>query len=150
VIFNIELAMNKAKKLYVGQSLIESVVTLGVVLLLVTGIVVGTTSSLRYAENSKARSVATQFAQEGLEIARNDRDMGWSTFARSGTFCVDTAGVYTAPPCAPIDGRFTRQLIYSYDQVLKQVTVETVVSWVESAAPTQKEVRLQTMFTKWK
>ena len=138
--------MNKQKYNYSGQSLVESVVTLGVVLLLVTGIVVGTTSSLRYAENSKARSTATQYAQEGLELARNERDAGWSAFAHSGTFCTVPLG--SPPPCSPMDSRFTRTLIYTYDALKKQVAVQSVVSWIEGGVT--KTTTLQTTLTDWK
>ena len=57
-----------------GASLIESVVTLGVVILLITGLVVSMTSSLQSAQASKSRSLAVQYAQEALEIVRQERD----------------------------------------------------------------------------
>ncbi len=133
---------------YHGQSLVESVVTLGVVVLLVTGLIVGTTASLRYAETSRLRTYATQYAQEGLELARKERDAGWAVFARSGTFCADAAGVILPNSCAQIDNRYTRLLTYSYDVGTQSVVVISTVSWIESGI--QKEVILQTTLTNWK
>lgn len=140
--------MKQYTRYYAGQSLIESVVTLGVVILLVAGLIVGTTASLRYAENSRARTVATQYAQEGLELARTERDKGWAAFARNGSFCVGSSGAIPTSPCTKLDVRFSRTLIYAYDVANQQVIVQSVVSWVEGG--TEKNITLQTTLTNWK
>lgn len=140
------------KKIYVGQSLVESVITLGVVILLVTGLVIGTTSALSYAQDSRMRSLATQYAAEGLEIARRERDAGWTAFARSGSFCVDETALIPSEPCQLIGGRFTRMLTYTPDTStteVHQVIVTSVVYWVDRNAET-KSISLQTTFTDWK
>lgn len=142
----------KRKTLFIGQSLVESVITLGVVILLVTGLVIGTTSALSYAQDSRTRSVATQYASEGLEIARRERDAGWTAFARSGTFCVDASAAIPSDPCQLIAGRFTRTLTYVPDTTtteVHQVVVTSVVSWIDRDAET-KSLSLQTTFTNWK
>ncbi|MFH0749860.1 MAG: hypothetical protein V1917_03025 [Candidatus Gottesmanbacteria bacterium] len=140
--------MIRNKQQYHGQSLVESVVTLGVVVLLVTGLIVGTTSSLRYAENSRSRSRATQYAQEGIELARKERDAGWIAFARTGMFCVDRSGAIPSDPCELIDNRFTRELRYEYDVGNMNVNVQSSVSWIEGGAT--KNITLQTTLTDWK
>ncbi len=133
-----------------GQSLVESVVTLGVVILLVTGLVVGTTSSLKYAQSSKSRSVATQYAAEGLELARKERDAGWVAFARDGNFCVGATGEIPTEPCTLIDGKYTRTLTYTCDNVLdpQSVIVVSTVTWIEGG--TTKTIVVQTTLTNWK
>ncbi len=138
----------KHKRHYCGQSLVESVVTLGVVILLVTGLIVGTTSSLRYAENSRTRTRATQYAQEGIELARKERDAGWAVFARTGTFCVGRAGTIPTDPCDVLDGRFTRMLTYTYDVSNQSVIVQSAVRWIEGGI--EKNITLQTTLTNWK
>jgi len=67
-----------------GQSLVEMIVVIGVVVLLTTGIVVGTTTSLSRSETSETRSQALSYAQEGIELARGLRDAGWNTFTALG------------------------------------------------------------------
>lgn len=131
-----------------GQSLVESVVTLGVVILLVTGLVVGTTSALKYAQSSRARSTATQYAAEGLELARKERDSGWSSFARNGSFCVDTSGVIPSDPCVALENKYSRTVTYIYDDIAESVIVTSVVSWAEGEET--KEISLQTTLTNWK
>ena len=136
------------KKTFKGQSLVESVVTLGVVVLLVTGLIVGTTSSLKYAQSSRSRNVATQYASEGLELARKERDNGWIAFARSGIFCVGPNGTIPTEPCVLLDGQYTRTLTYTYDAVAGAVVVQAEVAWIEGG--TKKTITLQTTLTNWK
>lgn len=138
----------KRYSFYHGQSLVESVVTLGVVVLLVTGLIVGTTSSLRFAENSRTRTYATQYAQEGLELARKERDAGWAAFARNGEFCVGQSGLIPTDPCEMINNRYTRTLTYTYSALNQSVIVSSKVSWIESGV--DKNITLQTTLTNWK
>ncbi len=138
------------KRVKKGQSLVESVVTLGVVILLVTGLVVGTTSALKYAQSSRARSIATQYAAEGLELARRERDSGWGAFARAGTFCVGSSGTISSEPCDALDAVYSRTLTYTLDNAddPQMVTVVSSVTWVEGAE--NKILSLQTTLTNWK
>jgi Tfp pilus assembly protein PilV len=72
-----------------GQSLIEVLVALGIVAIVVTSIASIITNSLGNTEYSKDLNTATKFAQEGLEIARSDRNSNYATFASlNATFCV--------------------------------------------------------------
>ncbi len=133
-----------------GISLIEAVVTLGVVMLLISGLVVGMTSSLQNAQASKARGVAVQSAQAALEIIREERDSNWTTFASrdvtgTGTnYCMDGTGQLTVvnESCLRIV-TFTKNLIDP-----GQMDVVVTVSWVEGN--TIKNVTLKTKYTQWK
>jgi len=134
-----------------GASLIESVVTLGVVILLITGLVVSMTSSLQSAQASKSRSLAVQYAQEALEIVRQERDSNWNTFASrdvSGThtdYCMSSSGQLSTPPelsCSRIV-TFTKNIIDP-----GQMDVVVMVSWTEGSEI--KNVFLKTTYTQWK
>jgi Tfp pilus assembly protein PilV len=70
----------RSKRYNNGQSLVEVIVATAVVVLLATGLVVGTTSALRASIASRARSEGTKLVQQGLEIARHDRELGWADF----------------------------------------------------------------------
>jgi len=136
-----------------GQSLVEAVVTLGVVILLVSGLVVGSTLSLGRAGNSKSRSLATTYAQEGLELARRERDAGWSQFVsvRSGRFCVEeSAIVEPATPCPIIGGAFYRELVFTpgTEDPVKTMNVISTVSWYQGNQ--EEHVILETQLTNWK
>lgn len=75
-----------------GQTLVEVVVVIALVVILITGIVSGTTSTLSQNKESQLRSSALQLAREGLEIVRYTRDQGWDSFAQLGdpptTYCL--------------------------------------------------------------
>ncbi|OGC38001.1 hypothetical protein A2155_01905 [candidate division WWE3 bacterium RBG_16_52_45] len=68
-----------------GQSLVEAVVAIGIALIVVTGLVVLAVGAVRSATLSRNRSVAVQYAQEGLEALRSVRDRDFTDLPDSGT-----------------------------------------------------------------
>lgn len=142
------------KKSTKGQTLAEVVVAIGVVVLLVTGLVVGTSVSLKASQYGKARSQAVQYAQEAIEIARNVRDNGWTTFATYGgvspvSWCLDKSGVWTAmsDSCsANIDNFYTRQVTLTW--IDPKMKVDVSVSWIDGNKT--YTMPITTYFTQWK
>lgn len=143
-----------------GQSLVEMIVIVGMVILLVTGIVAGTTASLSRSETSKVRSAALSFAQEGIELARGQRDNGWNAFMSMGSpggilYCVNS----NSPPdwtaggtCPPnVDSTFTRSVTLKFDPVagIPTMTVISQVKWGDTTNPSNS-VQLTTYLTQWK
>jgi len=63
-----------------GQTLIEIILALSVVVLIITGITFAVTSSIKNATFSKNQNLATQYAQQGMEIVRAIRDRSWTAF----------------------------------------------------------------------
>lgn len=59
-----------------GQTLIEVLVAFGIAVTLVSVITVTVIFALSSTQFSKNKSLATQYAQEGMEIARRIRDAG--------------------------------------------------------------------------
>lgn len=149
-----------------GQTLIETVVVLGIVVLLVTGIVSATIASLKASQNNRARSIATKLIQEGLEIARSDRDASWSQFINlSGSYCFDNNkqtyfGLIPGDPnnCSsfpyvilpPLSINFIRYTTFSKQSVggYDQMSVLVTVKWTESGQ--SRSSRTETYFTQWK
>jgi type II secretory pathway pseudopilin PulG len=133
-----------------GQTLVEIIVVVGVVVLLVTGLVIGTTSSLRIGEAGKIRSQAVKLAQEGIELARTVRDTQWSSFAAmNGAYCLGETNVWTPATgiCAVnIGTTFTRTVDFAF--VDPRMTVTATVTWQDSNGT--KQTSLKTYFTKWK
>lgn len=137
-----------------GQTLVEAVVVIGVVVLLVTGLIAGTTSSLRSAASGKIRSQAVRFTQEGIEHMRALRDENWTNFQiNSGTYCYGSDGVLIATAtetCAPnivtTEGSFIRMITFSWQDPRMVVMVR--VSYPEGEGI--KNVEFTTYFTKWR
>ncbi|MBI3342611.1 hypothetical protein HY032_00445 [Candidatus Gottesmanbacteria bacterium] len=137
-----------------GQTLAEVVVAIGVVVLLVTGLVVGTSVSLKASQYGKARSQAVQYAQEAVEVSRKLRDSGWINFSAYGDvtpkpWCLDKAGVWTAMSGAcstNIDSYYTRQVTFTWDD--PRMKTDVVVSWTDGNK--SYTVPISTYFTQWK
>lgn len=139
-----------------GQTIVEAIVVLGVVVLLVTGLIAGTTSSLRSVQAGRTRSVALKFAEQGMEFIRNLRNQQWSTFqSNSGLYCLDSSMTLTElafPPCTinitTPEGAFARSINFTWDNIDEKMTVVATVSYIEGSQ--SKNVTLTSYFTNWK
>jgi Tfp pilus assembly protein PilV len=140
-----------------GQSLIELLTALAVVLLVIVALVRATTISLRSSSFSKAQSQATAYAQEAIEWVRAERDKDWDEFStRAGvTFCLNSEPVswLSEGICSADDytlgGRFKREAtLTSVDGEVNQVEVRVVVSWLESGGEHQSQIT--TYLTNWR
>ncbi len=134
-----------------GQSLVEAVVVIGMVILMVGGLIVGTTVSIRASESGKFRSQAVKYTQEGIEYARNLRNLGWADFrAKTGDWCLDKAKVLTpanAGTCPiNVDTIFSRKLSLSWSDPRMSVTV--TVNWNDGSG--EHVSQATTYFTEWR
>lgn len=134
-----------------GQSLVEIIVAVGVVILLVMGIVVATTTSLRSGQRGKDKSLAVKYAQEGIELVRDLRNQGWIDFqSRDGLWCLAKDGTWTKSlgTCdANIDNLYTRGVTFGWDAGNSRMNVVVVVSWSDGDIP--RDVKLETFLTQW-
>ena len=121
-----------------GQTIVEAIVVLGIVVLLVTGLIAGTTSSLRSVQAGRTRSQALKYAEEGIEVVRNLRNNeGWSTFTGyAGSHFLDTS----------LDETFKREVDLTLDGTT--MTVVVTVSYTDGSET--KNVTLTSYFTDWK
>lgn len=134
-----------------GQTIVEAIVVLGIVVLLVTGLIAGTTSSLRSVQSGKIKSQALKYAEEGMEYARNLRNQDWSVFqAKSGSYCLDSSLTLTpGSACAlTADDIFTRGITFTWDLNNNNMTVVVAVGYIEGSQT--KNVTLTTYFTNWR
>jgi hypothetical protein len=142
-----------------GQSLVEAVVAVGMVILLVTGLVSATTSTLRFGQMSKDRTQALQYAKEGLEIVRIIKEANWNDIPLvTQTHCLSkgqqTLGGEVLGECPhDIDGKFSRTLTFSDDgshciaaESCRKVTM--TVGWEETGV--DRIVTLTSYITNWR
>jgi type II secretory pathway pseudopilin PulG len=140
--------------------LIESVVATMLVVLLVTGLISGTTAALRAGQAGRNRSQANKYSQEGIEMARNLRNAGWVPFfSRADVapqvqlWCLAKDNAWPGSPATGIadcdlniDGMFGRSISFSWDD--PRMIVVASVRWNEGSAPHQSQ--LTTYFTQWR
>lgn len=138
-----------------GQTLIEVIVGLAVLSLVLVAVVSGVAVSIKGSRTSKNQTLATRYAQEGLEWIRERRDeIGWGPFLAAlradnvfgVTYCLPDLSVYDVP-LAPGDGLpdascvnnpisgtpFTREMTITYEPSAspRWIQAEVVVSWAE-------------------
>jgi len=64
-------------KLQIGQSLIEMIIAIAIILTGLIGALALTISNLSGAQESNTRIVASNLAREGIDVVRNIRDTNW-------------------------------------------------------------------------
>ena len=145
-----------------GQSLVEVVVAFGVVIIIATALLSSTLVSIKATRISKTRTQGLKYAQEGIEFARNLRDNNdWAEFQLLAggepegyalIYCVDKTLTWPTPSgaCASpnIDGEYTRDITFTWDDVTSQMAVNSSVTWNEGS--TTKTSEFTTTFTQWK
>lgn len=73
-----------------GVILIEAILALGVIVIILTALVTALITASSSSSFSKEQSLATGYAQEGLEIARNDKEKDFESFLTlNGDYCLD-------------------------------------------------------------
>lgn len=73
-----------------GQGLIEALIALGAAAIIVSAIAVVVITSVSNSTFSKNQNLATQYAQQGIDILRSQSASDWTSFAtRSGAFCLN-------------------------------------------------------------
>jgi Tfp pilus assembly protein PilV len=119
-----------------GQSIIEVVVALSLVVLVVLGLVKVSVTSINNTAFARDQRAATKYAQEGVENARQCKEENEVAFWNES--CPELA--------VPTDTKFTRQITYTQIEEGK-MQLDVVVSWTDGKG--QHESNLTTYLTKW-
>jgi len=141
-----------------GQSLAEVTIAVSVVILIITGLIVGTTASLKTSQFNRSRSIAVKYAQEAMERARKLRDGGWTTFqsygsATGNTWCLDGAGQWIDVPTicevnSYLDNVFNRTVLFTWDSVNDRMRIDISVAWAD--VNRDHTVTLSSILTQWR
>lgn len=140
--------MNKEmflKNQQAGQALIEALLALAFSVIIVTGVVIAVITSLSNVTFTKNQNLASSYAQEGLDIARNLKESNYQTFfsLSNGEYCA-TSGSTALTPGSCAVGSFTRGIYINHQgrdrgNVLKCPSVNgsgsfvaSIVSWNDS------------------
>lgn len=130
-----------------GQSLVEAIVAIGITVLVILGLVVLAVGAVRSATLVRNRSLAVQYAQEGMEALRSVRDRNFAELPTSGVNRV----VWTGSEWSTLAGTevldsFTRS--FTSTQVSPgKLRVVMTVAWTDSAGA--HTIDLTTYLTNW-
>lgn len=135
-----------------GATLVETIIVVSIVAVVVSSLIAGSTSSLRSTSFTSTKAQATKYAQEGIELARRQRDLSWSEFfnRRDQTWCINKDGNWTSLPTCPvnIDNFFTRTVILGWNAGANRMEIVSVVSWPSGGRIHSSEIR--THLTQWR
>lgn len=138
-----------------GQSLLEAVVAVGLVIVIATALISATTTGLKASQSGKLRSKAVVLAQDGLELTRKLRDSDWDVFQGKGTavgkaWCLNSLGQWDdiAPNPCPYDLEDIHARTITFTWNGSRMKIDSVVSWNERSQV--KDVTLTTYFTDWR
>lgn len=129
-----------------GQSLVEVIASLGVVILIVAALVNLVTASLRSSNYAKTAAQANKYAQDGIEWIRSLRDSeDWDIFtSREGLWCLKTLEELTNyADCTIGTTIFKREALISEDGT--RLKVKITVKWNDQAGEHKSQV--ETIFT---
>lgn len=84
-----------------GQTILEILLAFGVSVLVLTGVILGISTSLKKSEYAKDQSLASAYAQEGMATVRKTRDISWhnftDTFTTNTKYCIKSDLSLSAP-----------------------------------------------------
>ncbi|MEK7571379.1 MAG: prepilin-type N-terminal cleavage/methylation domain-containing protein [Patescibacteria group bacterium] len=101
-----------------GQTLIEVLVSLSILVMIMGATAIALTNALDNAQYVKNQATATKYAQEGIEIARGIRDANYTQFRNySGTYCLAKDQTTLGAPSASCTTA-------NVDQFVRSVVVE--------------------------
>jgi len=132
-----------------GQSLVEAVVAIGISLVVITGLVVLAVGAVRTATLSRNRSLAVQYAQEGMEALRSVRDRDYTELPSSGGpyRVVWTGSEWNTLAGTETLGMFTRSFAVS-EPAAGKLQFDLSVTWTDSAGG--HSVDLSTYLADWR
>jgi hypothetical protein len=123
-----------------GQTLVEVLAGLGLILIVVTALIGMGVVALKTSTAARNQTVAAKLADEGMEIARSVRDQsGFTALTSVPAQGIDVDG--------DGDDDFTRQTDVSLESAGKKRVVVTV-SWSESSGT--KSVSVSSYLTDWR
>lgn len=120
-----------------GQSLVEALVAMTAAVVIVSAIAIAVITSVNNSDFSKNQNLATQYAQEGIEILRGLSQSDWNSFSTySGTYCLDKGSTTLTMPtnvsCSQnINNFFVRQIdiTQASDSCSGNAKISVSVSW---------------------
>lgn len=124
-----------------GQSLVEVMVAVAILVLVATGLIFGITVAINNANFAKNQARATKYAQEGMEKIRAHRDQNdWDTFKAN---CLAESIILGA-----VDSPFTREIKECREETGERVKVTVRVYWQGTSGKIHQS-ELTSYFTKW-
>lgn len=130
-----------------GQSLIEALIALGAAAVIVSAIAVAVITAVNNSDFSKNQNLATQYAQQGMDILRQKSESNWQSFsAYGGNYCLNQDSTTLTPQgvaCPKnISNFFVRQITISQNSssCSTNAKVSVSVAWTDGKCTSSANV----------
>lgn len=81
-----------------GQGLVEALIALGAAVIIISAITIAVVTSVHNSHYSRYQNLATNYAQQGMELVKQQSQLDWSdTATYAGTLCL-SQGATDLPP----------------------------------------------------
>jgi Tfp pilus assembly protein PilV len=127
-----------------GSTLVEALLALTFVIIIITAVVISVITSLSSTDFTKNQNLATQYAQEGLDIARYMRDNNYTVFRAlpsNRLYCanIETSSIENGGSCNIVIDNFRRQVYLNHNgdaqgganRCTNATYVASIVSWAD-------------------
>ncbi|MBI2621564.1 MAG: hypothetical protein HYW63_02855 [Candidatus Levybacteria bacterium] len=125
-----------------GQALIEALLALAFAVVIITAVVIAVINALSNTNFTKNQNLGTQYAQEGLDLARNMKDSDYDGFKALANpspryYCITDGDFLYIPPDQPciVGNDFSRHIYIFHGSPLCEANssfVSSTVSWTDS------------------
>ncbi len=151
------LSRKTRQTLHSGQTMIEILIATAVVALVMTALMLGMTLSIKNTSQARYKTIATQLAQQGMEVFRRERAInGFEVFASklpSQVYCLNqdlpqNLDEFSGGTCQEIPSKgitFIREAAVTRPGDALRVVV--TVSWEDSGVT--RQVELVQEFAEW-
>jgi type II secretory pathway pseudopilin PulG len=123
-----------------GQTLIEALIALGVSIVVIAAIALAVLTAMNNVTFSKNQNLATGYAQQGMDILRQQSESDWTTFDNTClvtgypcTYCLDQGAIVLGSDCTStnINSFFLRKVKIEHlgSGCLTGDKVTVIVSW---------------------
>lgn len=135
-----------------GQSLIEVLTALAVVLLVIIALIRATTIAIKSSDFSKTQALATVYTQEAMEWIRAERDKGWDNISDQtpvNSLCLNELSWLGGSCDYILADRFKREVsLANVGGEGNKIEVKVVVSWQDAGGDHQSQ--LTTYLSNWR
>jgi len=132
-----------------GQSLVEMIVAIGVLVVVIVSLVSITTVSLQNASFSRDQSLATKYAQDGIAKIRSYRDQNtWPVFTADCETVLSSVALPSPFSFNPAPDCYVPGTTDNCSSAEEKCEVKVVVSWADSKGTHNSEIT--TRLANWK
>ena len=131
-----------------GQLILEILLAIGITAMVLVGLLAAVVRATKNTDNANQISLASSYAEEGIEMARKERDRAdtWGEFTSRFSGPKGLESDLSWNGCtSPNIGAFTRCV--DFDNSGDKSVVTATVSWEESGR--SQQVEAVTFLTKW-